>query len=177
MEKWKDVHGYEGIYEVSTLGNVRTCVGKTTESVRHGTRVWAVRILKQKTDKNGYKRVTLYKDKKPKTWLVHRLVTHAFLYKPEGMDLVNHINGKPYDNRVDNLEWCTPKMNIHHAFETGLMTTQKETILFDPITNEKRVFLSQSKASQFMGKNSGFVNGRISRNQLMTEKYFIVPSE
>ncbi len=174
MEKWKYVRGYEGIYEVSTLGNVRTCVGKVTHSVRHGKRVWAVRVLKQKTDKNGYKRVTLYKDKTPKTWLVHRLVTHAFHKKPEGMDLVNHINGIPSDNTVGNLEWCTPKMNIHLAFETGLMTSQKETILFNPITNEKKTFISQSRASVFLGRNSGYISNCLNKGKTMIEDYYVI---
>lgn len=64
METWKDVVGYEGIYEVSDAGKIRTKLGKTTHTEKHGIRTWKQRELKLKTDKLGYKRVSLFKDGK-----------------------------------------------------------------------------------------------------------------
>ena len=79
MEEWKEIPGYEKLYEASTYGNIRTCEGKVTRTERHGERLWKQRVLKQKTDKGGYKRVSLWKDGRGKTHLVHRLVSSTFL--------------------------------------------------------------------------------------------------
>ncbi|MGX7065961.1 gp58-like protein [Vagococcus fluvialis] len=73
-EIWKPIQEFEDIYEVSNRGNIRTVEGKTTNSNLHGKRVWKQRVLKLKTDKNGYKRVSLWKNKKVHDFLVHRLV-------------------------------------------------------------------------------------------------------
>ena len=77
-ELWKDIPGYEGIYQASTLGNIRTCEDKTTHTERHGIRHWKQRTLKQKKCRNSKgridARVSLWKDGKERTWLVSRLV-------------------------------------------------------------------------------------------------------
>src|SRR5690606_13076082 len=104
--EWKDVPGYEGIYEVSRSGQIRTKEGKTTFSKLHGKRVWRQRILKQKVSKDKCCRVSLWKGGKERTWLVHRLVAKAFIPRVEGKNYINHIDGNRLNNHADNLEWC-----------------------------------------------------------------------
>ena len=114
-EKWKPVKGYETEYEVSNLGNIRGKERKNTVG-----RKIAQRILKLRNDKDGYKDVALYKDKKMKRHKVHRLVAIAFIPNPENKKEVNHINGDKSDNKVCNLEWVTSKENTTHAIKEGL---------------------------------------------------------
>lgn len=123
-EMWKDIPGYEGLYQASTHGQIRTCEGKTTSSARFEKRVWKQRIMKQKQCRNGKgridSRVCLWKDGKEKTWLVARLVALTWCAGySEGMT-ANHINGNPLDNSASNLEWISRAANIQHGFKTGL---------------------------------------------------------
>ena len=124
MERWSDIPGYEGLYQASTLGRIRTCEGKTTSSARFAKRVWKQRIMKQKLNANRKgridARVSLWKDGKEKTWLVSRLVAMTWVAGyAEGLT-VNHIDGNPMNNACDNLEWLTRAANIQHGFKTGL---------------------------------------------------------
>ena len=119
--EWRDIPGYEGIYQASSDGQIRTVDGKVTHSVRHGKRVWKGRVLKQKISKDKSCRVELYKNKKSKTWLVHRLVAITFIPKVYGKDYINHIDGNRLNNSVNNLEWCNYTENNNHAFDNDLM--------------------------------------------------------
>lgn len=93
-ENWKPVEGYEN-YEVSDFGRVKSsnC------------------ILKLRKDKYGYLRISLRKNRMLKTFTVHKLVATAFIPNPDNLSQVNHKNEDKTDNRVENLEWCTPKYN------------------------------------------------------------------
>lgn len=174
MEIWKDVVGYEGIYEVSNLGRVRTHENKTTTSVRHGVRHWKQRILKQKATKDNCCRVILWKNKQERTFLVHRLVALAFLPLEEGRDYVNHIDGNRLNNTLENLEWCNHQENNNHAFETGLMTTNHAVILYDKETKQVHSFRSKAKASEFLGKNSGYISGILNKGKTVVDSRYII---
>ena len=153
-------------------GIVRTVEGKQTHSVRHGIRTWDQRVLKQKTDRNGYKRVSLYRDKICKTWLVHRLVASVFIPKIEGMDLVNHLDGNPRNNHISNLEWCDYTRNNNHAYDMGLMQSQP-VVVKNLKTGEEHLFRSRAKASLFLGKRESFLYGKHRRGTTIYGDYEI----
>lgn len=177
MEIWKDVVGYEGLYEVSNLGRVRGKEGRITYSKRHGKRRWRQRIIKQQLDNTGGFAVELYKNKQRKRIRVHRLVAEAFILNPENKPQVNHIDGNRQNNKLSNLEWVTQKENIYHAWETGLMTHGKEVILKNKKTGETLWFRTQVQASRFLGKYKKFVCDRVLRGDLKYGDYHIIPVE
>lgn len=169
-EKWKDIPNYEGIYQASTFGRIRTCEGKTTFTIKHGERHWEQRILKPKgeTYKTGY-RVSLWKNGKPKDWLVARLCALTFLGEPLPDDTVNHIDGNRFNNNIDNLEWLTIGDNIRHAFKTGLMSKVCRGIrLYND--NYCEEFYSFSQASKFLKHNDRYVSNAILKNHNLRKK-------
>lgn len=113
-EIWKDIPGYEGLYQVSNLGRVKSLVYVTRCS-----EVKREKILKQATH-NGYAYVSLHNSGNMKTKYVHCLVANAFIPNEAGKRCINHLNGIKSDNRVGNLEWCTHSENTIHAWNTGL---------------------------------------------------------
>ncbi len=113
-EVWKDIIGYEGLYQVSDLGRVKS-LSRTS-----GVRTLKEKILSTKKNANGYCHVELKKGI-TKTFKVHRLVALMFLENKEGKLCVNHKNSIRDDNIVENLEWCTYKENAQHALKLGRM--------------------------------------------------------
>lgn len=114
MEEWKDIAGYELYYQISNIGQVkRKDTGK---------------ILKNNI-RNGYEYVTLCVNRQRKKFYVHRLVAIAFIPNPKSYEQVNHKDGNKSNNKVDNLEWCTQKENLMHAFRTGLNTPTIENLI------------------------------------------------
>lgn len=114
-EKWRDCVGYEGLYQVSNYGNVRSLdklVWNRFEYIhRQG------KLMKTNVDKYGYVRVVLCKKGHRTNEQIHRLVALAFLDNPNNLPQVNHKDTNKQNNFVDNLEWCTNLCNMHHAFE------------------------------------------------------------
>jgi hypothetical protein len=164
-EIWKDVVGYEGIYEVSSLGKIRTKEGKTTHSIRHGNRIWEQRILKQKQDKSKYFRVELWKDKVHTTHLVHRLIAKAFLDKEERFNIINHKDGDSSNNNVDNLEWCDYKINNNHARRNGLNNIAfKPTKLIRIADGVELNFDTKMETVRYLGKAKGYLTRKIKRD-------------
>lgn len=176
-EIWKDVVGYEGIYEVSNKGRVRTHKDKVSWSNRYQKwRHWQQRYLKDKTPNGRDVRVSLWKDGKPKDFLVHRLVAFAFIPIVKGKNCINHIDGNPKNNHVDNLEWCNHLENNRHAFENNLIDTQKAVKLTHLDLGIQLEFISMSKASKWLGRNTGYLSGALKSNKYIVtsndgEKY------
>lgn len=100
VEIWKPVVGYEGLYEVSNTGEVRSLFRYK-------------KLLKPTVARNGYCAVELFKNKKRKHILVHRLVALAFIPNPDNLPMVNHKDETRDNNCVENLEWCTAKYNMN----------------------------------------------------------------
>jgi hypothetical protein len=162
MEVWKDIPGYEGIYQASTLGRIRTPEGKTTSNERYGTRHWKSRILKGRGDNYATgRRVSLWKDGKPKDFLVARLVALTFIGEPTEKFTVNHKDGNRLNNRVENLEWLSSGDNTRHGFETGLFSSQKAIYVI--IEGEKFRFRSLSKCDEFLGRHKGYTSDRVKK--------------
>lgn len=110
-EIWKDVKDFEGLYQVSNLGNLKRLVSK---------RVLFERLIGSSIDRYGYVKRALCKDGKMYYFTEHRLVANAFIPNAFNKPSVNHINGIKTDNKVENLEWCTNKENTQHAIRIGL---------------------------------------------------------
>lgn len=116
-ETWKPIEGYEGLYEVSSLGRIRRLKFVNTHGYQD-----KITILKLQHRKNGYMQVILHDKERSSECLVHRLVARAFLPRVDGKEFVNHKDGNKANNRVDNLEWCTRSENMLHAYKSGLAT-------------------------------------------------------
>jgi hypothetical protein len=116
LEEWKPINGYEGFYEVSNLGKIRS-VDRVVIGRRYKGREMALQ-----ENRNKYLTVTLLKEGKAKSSTVHRLVCEAFYNNKENKRCVNHIDGDKHNNDVFNLEWSTHSENAKHAFRTGLRT-------------------------------------------------------
>lgn len=118
QEVWKDIPGYEGIYQVSNMGRVL--------SVKFGPKSVAVplrqtpKIMSASRSSSGYFHVQLYKGGKSSTKLIHRLVAEAFIPNPDNLPQINHRDGNKANNRFDNLEWVTVSENQKHAIKLGL---------------------------------------------------------
>lgn len=145
-EIWKPVVGYEGAYEVSNCGRVRTL---------HYHRGSQVRVMQH--DKSAsYDLVTLYKDGKPFCKSVHRLVAEAFLPNPNNYPVVNHIDENKRNNVVENLEWCSQQYNVtyghaHDRFIRPIVATVIET-------GEREYYNSIKEARYKFGRKSGHIS-------------------
>ncbi len=106
MEIWKDIKGYEGKYQCSNLGNIKSLVYKKPK------------ILKPRLDKDGYLKVILYKDG-PKEFRVHRLIADTFISHSNDLCIVNHKDENKSNNCVDNLEWCNANYNNNYGMRNS----------------------------------------------------------
>lgn len=113
-EIWKAVNGYEGWYEVSNFGNVRS-VDRVIINSDGVKRLWKGKILKPIKDRYGYLVLNLYKNSKIKKITVHRLVAQAFILNSDNMPEVNHKDEDKTNNHVGNLEWCTRLYNLTYG--------------------------------------------------------------
>lgn len=168
MEIWKDIPNYEGLYQASNLGNIKSLM---FQSNIYNKKIPREKILKPKKDKSGCLRVELWKDGKHKTYLTYRLVALTFLGKPEGEMTVNHKDGNRLNNNIDNLEWCTRKENIQHGFRTGLYSCQKEIKIENTKDGGINYFRSLAEASKFIGKYKGYLSEQILKNKYANESY------
>jgi hypothetical protein len=175
-EIWKDINGYEKLYQISNLGRVKSC-SKEICHFRGGKRILKEKLRKLVIDKDGYCIVDLYKNGIGKMMKVHRLVGIAFLNIHEGKNLINHINGQKNDNRLENLEWCNASENMFHAFSIGLKMPQINNeipiIMYDKKSKDLIMeFNSISKASRYLGCGRSEVSANLKNRQKSVRGYY-----
>lgn len=116
MEIWRDIKGYEGLYQVSNLGRVKSVERRVISNKSGGTRIVGG-ILSPWDNGHGHLVVSLSNGQKRKNHYVHRLAAEAFLYHPKNENYINHKDYNTRNNSVENLEWCTQKHNTEHSRE------------------------------------------------------------
>ena len=146
IEEWKDVQGYEGLYEISNTGKVKSLIKG--------------RLLKPANHVKGYLFTTLTKDGKHRRFYIHRLVASAFLDNKEKKSEVNHIDGNKKNNHVDNLEWCSGIENKEHAYRIGKRPTmaQVPVEMFSDSGTLLNAFPSMNEASRVTGIHCGRIS-------------------
>lgn len=119
-EEWRDIEGYEGLYQVSSFGRVKSFY--KWNGHKHIYKEHIIEGYVQTVRKSYARRVVNLTNCKGerKMFKVHRLVANAFIENPNNYNVINHIDGNPLNNYVSNLEWCTPKHNAQHAIENKL---------------------------------------------------------
>lgn len=153
-EIWKDVLGFEGRYQVSNLGNVRSLLNKKGPLYL---------IHKSKTT-NGYIAVRLYKDGKLYTKTVAKLMATVFIPNPDNLPQVNHINEIKTDNRIENLEWCTAKYNTNYGDRNNKISKKVRKTLTNMRSRPVRcietgqVFASMRGAARYIGDWEGTIS-------------------
>lgn len=124
IEVWKPVNAFEGYYEVSSFGNVRS-VSRTITHNDGVKRSFKQKRMTQKVNERGYLSVGLNKENVQFTFMAHNLVAMAFIENPDSKPIVNHKDLNKNNNHKDNLEWVTHAENIQHAFDNGAVTIHR----------------------------------------------------
>ena len=150
-EIWKDIKGYEGHYQISNTGKVKSLHFNIATQKQET-------ILKQSETWGGYLRVGLTKDRKPKLFAVHRLVAEAFIPNIENKPVVDHINGDRADNRVENLRWCTHSENSRNS---KALKSSKRYNSIKVVDNKGNTFNSYREASRFWGVSANTIKNDV----------------
>lgn len=156
-EVFTDIHGFEGMYQVSNLGRIRSC-----DRIVCNGRFEKGKIMKPCKTKKGYLRIDLSKDGKKYSYQIHRLVAISFIPNPKCKPCIDHINGIKDDNNVENLRWCTNIENVHFSMDnnTRYICTPDESkcsrkvAKLDINGNELQVYPSLSEAARQNGIKS-----------------------
>lgn len=160
MEIWKDIKGYEGMYQISNLGRVKSFKMKKVEHEY---------ILKPYSTKKGYLRVSLSKHNKYKGPLIHRLVATYFLDNPYNYKEVNHKDENKQNNCVDNLEWCDRKYNVLYGTAKKREANTKHKYYIEQYTINNN-FIKQWKSLKEIEDNTNYKKNNIQQNCLGNTK-------
>lgn len=167
-EIWKDIKDYEGLYQVSNYGRVKS-MERTVKGLKGNKKIKS-RIMKESKNKFGYSRVSLYKLGKTKNFQIHRLVAQAFIPNPLELPQVNHIDGNKDNNSVNNLEWITNRDNVIHAYKNNLRETikiDKETLI-DLYVNKG---LPCYKIAKMLNISQGTLRKNLKDNEIEIRSY------
>lgn len=158
-EIWKDIKGYEGLYQVSNLGRIKSLERRC--KARWYTRKVPEKIYSPALDTYGYPIVSLHKDGKKKTITIHILVANAFLKKPDGCNSINHIDENKQNNCVENLEWCTVQENNAYGTRVErLRKTQQRAVLQCDLDGN---VIREWEGMNFLCRETGYDQGLISK--------------
>lgn len=149
IEEWREVPGYEGLYEVSDLGRIR----------RNG------KILKPFKDRYGYFQVSLCKNGIMRTFTIHRLVAYAFINNPNNYPEINHKDEDKTNNAVYNLEWCTHDYNMNYGTRNARAAERISEKLSKPILQFDRDgnFIREWPSAKKVNEETGIDNSHISK--------------
>jgi hypothetical protein len=163
-ETWKAIPGYEGIYEASTRGRIRSLHRIVKRISRHGnmcTLTIGARVMRFKPGGTSpYLMVTLSKEGIISRQIVHRLIALTFIPNPENKKEVNHLDGNKLNNKPDNLAWVTRSENTRHAmdnmlvFNKGVYNPYARAVTIDN-GSDKKSFFTQREAAKYMGVKEG----------------------
>lgn len=151
LEEWRDIKGYEGKYQISNLGRVKTLPRVVYCAVSRNTKTRVLKEIIHKQCDNGwgYKMVSFRVDGgKPKTKYIHKMVAECFLTRKEGDTQVNHIDGNKANNKAENIEWCTASQNLQHSFDIGLRSSRKGEAVPQSKLTESNVLFIRSEYSK-----------------------------
>ena len=183
MTIYKQIPGYEGLYEAGDDGTVWGCNRKITFSKLSSDSIQKQNLKRRKLKPSSKKRlqsthydyrVELCKNGTYKTFLVARLVAMAFVSNPYCKPCVNHIDGNTFNNRQDNLEWCTYAENIEHAYRTGLRKNNKHVKLVSSKNGFTNEFYSMAQASEWLGFNRSYISRLLSEGGTSVGEYQII---
>ena len=158
MENWKDIKGYEGLYQISNQGKVKG-LDRVLQYNATKTKIWKGKTIKTIVDGLGYCRVSLCKDGVKKAHKIHRLVSDMFLI---GEGPINHIDGNKLNNNISNLEHCTNSENINHAYLNGLKPKKTRRKIICKETNE--IFYGPVALSRELKLSSVYVGSHLKGN-------------
>ena len=160
-EIWKDIKGYEGWYQVSSQGRVRS-LDRFINCTHNGKRKVSGRVLVGSNGGRGYVLVILTKNSKQTYKYVHRLVAEAFIPNPNNLPQINHKDENKTNNCVDNLEWCDGLYNINYGTvrERIIKNTSKQVQQFD----ENMLFVKQYPSQIEASRETGILQGAISQS-------------
>lgn len=160
-ELWAFIKGYEGLYEVSTNGRVRSI---DRECVREDGRIVHFKGCERKQHKRTYMTVTLSKNSKHETRDVHRLVAETFLVKPNGASEVNHIDGDKFNNKLSNLEWVTKGENLEHSYKVcgrnNNFTKKRRSVI---CVETGKIYSSIKEAARDVGVNPSRISAILNK--------------
>ena len=163
-EIWKDIEDFEGYYQISNLGNVKSL--QRLAKNKDGHRIVKERILRQTKAGAGYLTVMLSKKQIAQRKIIHRLIALYFIPNPQNKPCINHIDGNKLNNCINNLEWCTYLENNIHAYKNGLIPTK---ITQTEANQIRQLYLTgeyiQSEIGEMFDLTQGTV-GKIVRNEL-----------
>jgi hypothetical protein len=142
QEIWVDVKGYEGAYQVSNLGNVRSLEREVKQGIYGHTRCVGGSLMKPRDNGHGYLIIPLSKEQKRKNFYIHRLVAEHFVENVCGLKYVNHKDFDPHNNRSDNLEWCTQRENIQYSVHRMRKPHKQWKV---PATGEKYIYFRDGR--------------------------------
>ena len=160
MEEWKDIAGYEGLYQISNLGRVK--------SLRNN-KMRKEKILKVKKNTTGYLYLSLYKNNVGKNYLLHRLVAEAFLENPNNYPCINHKDENKEKNNVNNLEWCTYLYNSRYGTRTERIVKSRLISIYCLETN--KYYNSIKQASEELNLDSSHIVKVLKGRQKQTKGY------
>jgi hypothetical protein len=172
-EEYKDIRGYEGLYQVSNLGNIKS-LAKSYKDANGEYRTVNEYVLFRRRNKSGYLTVVLWKDDTRREFLVHKLVASAFLERAEGLYEINHIDGNITNNDVSNLEWCDKKpqgakLSRHDSVIEAIKNLNiGEAKIVIKRGNEAIIFDSITAAAKLLGVSEDMINFSIRKQRKLS---------